>query len=217
MIELFSEDRLRSYGLGQVSESLVIKRYKWNIALSEALYPTLALLEVALRNCMDAALINLYGNEWLDESCKCWSRTPSMIKKGLPNPEQNTIARAREKLKKKKKNWHRSQLVAELSFGFWVNLFKSDYHILVWHQKQKPMKDVFRQDPKISPKQAYRTLDQIRTLRNRIAHHEPIWNKASLYEDYQSILSLLSALDGSLKDMAGKLDRFPEVWKEVPK
>lgn len=63
LIDLLSQECLNSYGLGQEPKSLVIKRYEWNITLSEALYPALSLLEIGFRNRMDAALINVYGNQ----------------------------------------------------------------------------------------------------------------------------------------------------------
>nr|MDR9900949.1 Abi family protein [Aetokthonos hydrillicola Thurmond2011] len=175
LIELLSPERLNSYGLGTAPESLVIKRYEWNIALSESLYPALSLLEIGLRNRMDAALINVYGSQWLNGNCPCWIRTPSMIRQGLPNPEQDAIARAKQKLLSENGQWHHAKLIAELNFGFWTNLFKTYYHPVIWQQKQKPLKDVFREFPKISAKQAYNLLSTIRVLRNRIAHHEAIW------------------------------------------
>ena len=54
------------------------------------------------------------------------------------------------------------------------------------------------------------------SLRNRIAHHEAIWNKPALLEDYETIFLLLSALNKSLEAMANDLDRFPIIWNSKP-
>jgi hypothetical protein len=214
--DFLSEQRLKKYGLGQVDEPLVIARYKWNLALSEALYPSLSLLEIGLRNRMDAALSMLYGPQWLHEDCTYWVRTPWMQAKRLPNPEQDAILKAKQKLVRENGEWNHPKLVAELNFGFWTNLFKSHYHPPIWHRKEKPMKMVFPESPKISPKQAYEELNRVKILRNRTAHHEAIWNKPTLQEDYQTIFRLLSALGQPLKLMATDLDRFPSVWMAKP-
>ena len=214
--DLLSEPRLKAYGWGQAEESLVIARYKWNLALSEALYPSLSLLEIGLRNRIDNTLSNLHGSDWLQESCHYWIKTPWMQSKGFPNPEQDAIFKAKQKLIRDNGGWSHPKLVAELNFGFWTNLFKSHYHPTIWQSKEKPMRMVFPESPKISPKKAYDALSRVRTLRNRIAHHEAIWNKPTLQEDYQTIFFLLSALNQSLEAMANDLDRFPLVWNDKP-
>lgn len=214
--DLLSEPRLKAYGWGQVDESLVIARYKWNLALSEALYPSLSLLEVGLRNRMDTALTHLNGTEWLHENSNYWVRTPWMQSKGLPNPEQDAILKTKQKLIRDNGGWSRPKLVAELNFGFWTNLFKSHYHPTIWQRKEKPMRLVFPENPKVSAKQAYEALNRVRTLRNRIAHHEAIWNKPALQEDYQTIFFLLSSLSQPLKTIASDLDRFPIIWVNKP-
>jgi hypothetical protein len=78
------------------------------------------------------------------------------------------------------------------------------------------MKTVFRESPKMSPKQAYEYLDRVRNLRNRVAHHEAIWNKPTLQEDYQAIFIILTGLGSTLTGMAAELDRFPTIWTKNP-
>lgn len=216
LTELLSEARLKKYGLGTVPESLVLQRYKWNLALSEALYPSLSLLEVGLRNRIDAALTAIYGTQWLSEDWSHWVRTPKMKRFGFPNAEQEAILKTKQKLVRDNGEWTRPKLVAELNFGFWANLFKSHYHPIIWQRKEKPMKTVFRESPKMSPKQAYECLDRVRNLRNRVAHHEAIWNKPTLQEDYQAIFIILTGLGSTLTGMAAELDRFPTIWTKNP-
>jgi hypothetical protein len=216
LTELLSESRLKKYGHGKVPESLVFQRYKWNLALSEALYPSISLLEVGLRNRIDIALTELYGTQWLSEDWAYWIRTSKMKRMGYPNSEQEAILKVKQKLVRNNGEWIRPKLVAELNFGFWTNLFRSHYHPILWQRKEKPMKIIFRENPKMSPKQVYEYLDRIRNLRNRIAHHEAIWNKSTLYDDYQAIFTVLIGLSNTLKTMADELDRFPIIWAHNP-
>ncbi|WP_373533388.1 hypothetical protein [Vampirovibrio sp.] len=216
LINLLSQPRLKAYGLGKSPESLVFARYKWNLALSQALYPSLSLLEVGLRNQMDAALTQLYGLHWLEKEGTYWIRTPRMINQGFPNPEQDAVLKAKQKLLRENGQWSHPKLVAELNFGFWISLFKSHYHPVIWQRKEKPMRTVFQDNPKLSPKQAYAQLDRVRVIRNRIAHQEAIWNRQTLYDDYQTLLGILGDLGAPLKSMAVELDTFPKIWAVNP-
>lgn len=216
LVSLFSQERLKNYGYGEDSETLVLDRYKWNIALSEALYPSLSLLEVALRNRIDGAFIEMFGQDWLDENSENWVRTQRMIQNNFPNPERDAIVRAKQSLIRNGQAVTHAKLLAELNFGFWVNLFKAHYHPLFWQKKSKPMGKVFRGTPKLPPKEAFDQLQRVKNLRNRIAHHEAIWRKTGLYQDYVTICKLLKALEPALSEIASDMDRFSEIWSHQP-
>lgn len=213
VIELLSTSRLSRYGLGQDEQSLVLARYKWNLALSEALYPSLSLLEVALRNQVDLAISELFSPQWLNEDWSGWIRTPIMKRKALPNPEKESVMKAKQSLVRDAGDWTRGKLVAELNFGFWVGMFKSYYHTGLWNQKNKPLRKVFPQSKGLSPKEIYLILNNIRRFRNRIAHHEPIFDNPHLMKDYETVFSVIGWLGTDLKTMALELDRFPDVLK----
>ncbi len=59
-----SAPRLDKYRPSGGSDLDMVVTYFWNIALSEALYPGLAALEVSLRNGMYAAMTAREGTEW---------------------------------------------------------------------------------------------------------------------------------------------------------
>jgi hypothetical protein len=65
----FSSGRTKKYferHLGD--EGSAIRHYLWNIKLSEASYPVLSIVEVALRNSVNRVFINHFGKEnWYDE------------------------------------------------------------------------------------------------------------------------------------------------------
>jgi hypothetical protein len=84
------------------------------------------------------------------------------------------------------------RIVAGLTFGFWVAMFSPVYEDL-WRQALHSI--VKRPDGKsVSRKSLSRPLAQIRSLRNRVAHHEPIiyWDLSKRYADIVQITEWLS-------------------------
>lgn len=61
----------------------------------------------------------------------------------------------------------------------------------------------------------YSDLEQIRGLRNRIAHHEPIFSR-SLMDDYQKILALIRFRCGSTASWLEENQKATAVIAEKP-
>jgi hypothetical protein len=69
------------------------------------------------------------------------------------------------------KRYNHDRLVAELSFGFWTYMF-APIQFLAGGQG---LHNIYVNRPKrTSQKLIFNELDEIRSLRNRIAHHEPL-------------------------------------------
>ena len=80
------------------------------------------------------------------------------------------------------------RVVAELNFGFWVALFAKRYDMRLWRAR---LSGLFAPSP--SRPELYGQLDRLRTLRNRVAHHEPILQR-DLRTDYEKIIWILEML-----------------------
>src|SRR5438552_2173704 len=105
-----SPERLGAYRRAGDDEAAVLARYLWNSQLSEALYPTLQALEVALRNSVHAAVSRAYGRaDWYDG-------TPAI----LQARQQDLVADATATLRAAGKPVTPGRVVAELPFGFWT-------------------------------------------------------------------------------------------------
>lgn len=79
------------------------------------------------------------------------------------------------------------KVVAELMFGFWTDLAAQRYHWTPW---QPCLSGAFPR-VKLARPIIHRRLENIRWLRNRVAHHEAILTSArSLYEGHQRTISL---------------------------
>ena len=177
---VLSTDRLGSYLLASGHDrEKALRLYAWNSAISAAFYGPLQGLEVTLRNAMHRELTRAFGGQWYDA-------LPTLLS---PTAIQR-IGEAKSALARNGKTVDAPHIVAELPFGFWIALLgpgpHGAYHNRLWipaihkafpHSKQ-PRKDV------------HRPLDHLRLLRNRIAHHEPIFRR-HLAADYDTILRVL--------------------------
>ncbi|MET0116419.1 MAG: Abi family protein [Sedimenticola sp.] len=163
-----------------------LRLYTWNTAISAAFYGPLQGIEVALRNTMHQQLCSAYGEDWY-ENPAC----------GLDWGALGKIDSAKSTLIREGYAVDPPHVVAELSFGFWVSLLgrggraappdrgKKNYEMTLWRpalHKAFPNSRLRRAD-------THRPLNYLRTFRNRIAHHEPIFNR-HLQQDYRSILEV---------------------------
>lgn len=163
-----------------------LRLYTWNTAVSAAFYGPLQGLEVALRNAAHRQLSACYGEDWYDNPA-C----------GFDAGTLDRIDAARRSLSRGNYRVDPPHMVAELPFGFWVSLLgrggrgrapdtsKRDYEKTLWR------KCLYKTFPhaRLSRSGAHKPLDYLRTFRNRIAHHEPIFDR-HLEADFRSILEV---------------------------
>jgi hypothetical protein len=206
-----SPERLATYQRAVGADrTRAMRLYIWNTAISAAFYGPLQGLEVALRNAMANALALTYGAAWYDNPA-C----------GFDAGTLNRIAAAKDELRRGRYPLDASHLVAALSFGFWVALLgsgghsatmgagKRNYEMTLW----RPC--LFRafHHARMNRRQAHQRLDYLRTLRNRIAHHEPIFTR-HLAADYQSILTVAGWIDPATRDWIDHHSRIEALLKQ---
>ena len=201
---VLSEPRLEAYRHDAAEpSSTVVGRYRWNIALSMALYPGLQQLEVALRNNLHVAISGSYGQQWYDS-------TPPF----LTQRELQSVVAAKEELKKQMKPSDPNRLVAELRLGFWTSLVSRDYERLLWpHMLGKAFPYIprrLRTRATISAR-----LQDIRKLRNRISHQEPIF-KLPLQRLHVEILDTISWMAPALLRLIPVGESFEDIHARGP-
>jgi len=187
-----SAERLATYQISTGGERAEAMRlYAWNTAVSAAFYGPLQALEVTLRNAMNRALSSEYGQKWYDNDDT-----------GL---DGGCLARIKETRKRLQDEYpdEAPHMIAALTFGFWVQLLgpggiidkqartKANYEMTLW---RPALRRAFPHAKEISRKQVQVPLNSLRKLRNRIAHHEPIFNRKlrNLEQDYEKILEVVS-------------------------
>jgi hypothetical protein len=179
--------------------------YFWNVALSEALYPELAALEVCLRNGIHNALATAYASD-------LWFYEP-----GLLEPRQlREFANARLNLFRAHGNQPSAdRLVAELTFGFWITLLSRNYHRTVWNPNHAALlRSVFPHlsGPRFQRQHIHERFNKLRLLRNRVFHHEPIWDRATLRQNHADIHTAIGWISPSVLETVQLHDRFADVY-----
>ena len=173
IFEGLSLERMSKYmdEAGGIKEK-ALSLYNKNTRTSELFYTPLQGFEILFRNSVYKAISQQYGENWLFEDNFPFEYIQKQMISSV--------------LDKKRLINTSPKLIAELSFGFWTSLFGRKYEE-VWRQiLRKVFKDY---DGAVTRKNVFSRLNEIRELRNRIAHHEPIFTR-NKFEDMQSILDM---------------------------
>lgn len=182
--------RLEYYLINRHGEEAnnVLDRYHNNMALSEAMFPTLHYLEICLRNRIDNILKEYFSPRGITESSNKLQLSEQDIKK---------IEDIKSKIKRENKREPiHDDIVAQMTFGFWCSLFHRRLDPIIWQHKQA-LKMVFPNIARINRKRSYiePKLLIIKGIRNRIAHHEPVWNtKATIIDAHEVCHELIQAM-----------------------
>lgn len=163
-----SEARFRRYLRdSQDDEMDAIRLYRWNSLLSQALYLPLQTWEVALRNKLNLYLCSKFSARWPhNESARRQLKSSEMRKL--------TESIARQRVNRASDDVSTDSIVADLSAGFWVALLSKGYEVpFTW---RRDLRKVFSGNPIFERDRAYRACSGLLDLRNRVAHHEPIYH-----------------------------------------
>ncbi len=177
-----------------------IRLYSWNVEASASLWGGFHILEVTLRNAFHAELSDLL------ERADWWTVAPLNIE------DKKAVSDAARFLRRTKRNsWIPDDLVAELSFGFWIGLIANRYHARFW---TPALQNAF---PHYLGRRGnlHTALERLRKLRNRVAHHEPIFER-DLHYDHTMLLSLLGYVNPAARTWAHSHSRLPAILKGKP-
>jgi hypothetical protein len=206
---IFSKARLSPYLKEGDSANQVLTKYHANILLSEAMLPTLHYLEVCLRYRIDQVLSYYYSSNWLIKAL-CQLKVSEI--------DINKIEDIKLKVgrKGKRASLH-DDIIAQMTFGFWSSFFCKKYDPIIW-QRKGAIKTVFPNLARINRKRSYieARLLKIKEVRNRIAHHEPVWNnRVSIHMAYTMCHELIQAMSIDALAFLKSIDRFPETFKKL--
>lgn len=173
-----SRERLKRYLAATGNNmSLAVAVYEKNVAVSEAVFGLLHGLEVAIRNGMHEVLTVHYGTPR-------WFQSPAVALTQYGRDKVAAAIRDAGGLSASP-----GKVVAEFTFGFWSNLAARGYHWTLW----QPCLHRAFPAVRLARPVIHARLEFIRTLRNRIAHHEPVLtSQRSLYAGSGLYLPLAS-------------------------
>lgn len=186
--------------------------YAWNAQVSSALLAPLHICEVVVRNAVSDALEAVYGPRWP------WNNTFVL---SLPNPPRSSGAyNARLDIQSvASRQPSTGKVIPELKFVFWQEMFTRRHDVRLWNlhlRRVFPNQDATKSIVEIR-RNIYSDLEQIRRLRNRIAHHEPIFsrNLSGELDRMMELVELRDKLVGSwmranqnADDLLGESPRF---------
>ena len=182
---IISSERLRRYLVacdGDCIKSLEL--YHANVRVSLEMFAIVGAFEIALRNAIDRIMAQKYGSDWLRDA---------VFPGGFFDVPQcrdhaQIIRFAYNKIEKKHLYTH-SNLLAKMEFGIWKYMFSSPQYraagrilLLVFPNKPQTTRHIQYNNTTI-----FNELDHVNSLRNRIAHHEPICfptGKSEITDEY---------------------------------
>lgn len=157
--------------------------YAWNAQVSAAFMVPLHICEVAIRNAVSDALERVYGPAWP------WS--PG-FERSLPAPAYGYNAK-QDLLSVRRRFPTTGKVIPELKFIFWQTMFTSRFDRRLWNPHLLtvlPHLDATKSVPQLRGA-IFADLEALRLVRNRIAHHEPIFVR-NLAADFQKIQELVA-------------------------
>lgn len=188
------------------NRKLALRLYTWNLAASSALWGPINILEIAARNGIHDCLVERTdrGDWWNDKHVYLCNKEREAIdstiatlnRRGTPNPSSD-------------------QVVAATSFGLWVGLTGAgvprdpmlSYETTFW---QPRLQRAFPHRGQRRRKYIHARLNDVRVLRNRIAHHEPIY-RSPLEDLYNDILEITAMIHPDAREFIESHSRAPEV------
>jgi hypothetical protein len=186
-----SIDRFQPYLVESGGDKLkALHRYERNTLLSEALYVPLHGVEIVIRNAFHTQLSKCFGSRWFEELDTLNILDPH--RSAMPPPILQKLRSARDQLRRMGKSETGGRVVSELSFGFWTGICAKRYHTSLWTPcLHRPFNA-----PRPARSDVFERLDQIRGLRNRVAHHEPILSR-DLAGDFDMIMETIRWICGA--------------------
>lgn len=179
----FSAERLAPYRRHTIDLAAAVRLYEWNTQVSAAWWHDIAHLEVLVRNAIHQQL-----SSWCERTYgHCyWYDDPG----GFFTPAHTAdIAAAKGRLRRLGRPEEPGRIVAELNFGFWRYVLAGHYELSLWRPS---MHRAFPGQPR--RRGIHERLARLHQLRNRIGHHEPIYDRplASLHNTLMEIATWIS-------------------------
>ncbi len=192
--------------------STALSLYQWNLEISAAFIVPLQVCEVATRNGVVVALEKRYGADW---------HISQGFLHSLPQPSfsyspHSDFTKTSSKLRRKQA-LTTGKIVAELKFAFWETMLTKRHDQRLWtpfFNDSFPHTDVTI-SIYAARRRANEHLEKVRGLRNRIAHHEPIFTR-NIQDEYQRILDIIRWRSPVSADWVKKVQGVTKLIQNKP-
>lgn len=193
-VQALSHARLSNYRsfFGATDDAQALALYQWNDELSACLFRTISLVEVLLRNQFHKAFSLRYGVSGAHGS-KDWYAHVALSQLSKNKIKDMTHHKQGQQFLPRIPAPSPDDVISGLSFGFWPRLLdlNKDTHnqpiawgailldVLPGHRQRQVTHWSKRKHQDV----LFARLDLCNELRNRIAHHEPIWKLGPLMNE----------------------------------
>jgi hypothetical protein len=195
--------------LGATSSDLehALELYAWNAQVSAALMLPAHFAEVAVRNVVDEALTDVYGAKWpWDPAFELSVPAPG---RGY-NPRGDLMSTRRE-------HTTTGKVIADLKFVFWEKMFTARHDVRVWNSRILTL--IPNAPAGLTAKElrlrVMTDLEAIRRLRNRLAHHEPIFSR-DIGQDLGVMLDLVEMRCAHTVAWVRSMEQVTDLLKTKP-
>lgn len=182
-----------------------LANYFWNVALSESFYPCFHAAELALRNTLDQTFMaHHHQREW-------WNAPRS-----LKTYQRNTIIDAQAKyLKDQQTSIGPDLLIATLTFGFYTALLSSNYDSFIWgNRKANRLQQAFPYATGLDRIAIHDRFHRIRILRNRVMHHEAIFDRSNLVQEHSQVHEAIIWINPQFHQAIHSVDNFSGIYTD---
>ncbi len=205
VIESLSHERFETYlQAAGYDRKRAIDLYIWNAKLGASFHIPIQAVEVALRNRVNHALVTEFGPDW-------WGLEKFLI---LLDRERNRdLDMVRKRIERKGLMLETDQIVASLSFGFWVGMLHSRYNPPIWGAH---LRTSFPFLPtKENRNSVFQVAGKIANFRNRISHHEPLI-KSNVMQHYSETMLFLRWLCPNTEAWIRPYCSVPSIVRQKP-
>lgn len=182
-----------------------MRLYGWNARVSAAFMLPAHFAEISTRNAAADVLERVYGPRWP------WNSTfeTSLPDTGRYNPRRDLQSTRRQ-------NQTTGKVIAELKFVFWQKLFTGRNDVRLWEPHIAWAFPYAPSMPGASLRtRIYQDLDVLRHLRNRLAHHEPVFTR-NLLDDLTRTLDLIELRSRSTANWVRAMEDVTSTVTEQP-
>jgi len=205
VIQTLSADRFDTYLKAAGHDpNRALALYLWNAHLGASFHLPIQAAEVALRNSINTALMAQFGVNW-------WQM---LAFDRLAGPEAKAdIEMVKRRIHRKGLAMVTAQIVADLSFGFWVAMLAPGFNPGLWSFQ---LKTAFPNLPATENRGSlFKSSGDVASLRNRISHHEPIFQR-DLLTDYSELMKLIAWICPATEGWIRGHCQVPVVVRQKP-
>lgn len=184
--------------------------YEWNAAISAAFFELISYVEVSLRNAIDSVLrpLEVVSTARIGDPEGWWFASPSFLRPS----ELKYFEAALRHLGNGDTAFGRDKVLECMTLGAWTDIFAKPYEELFRHHLRHAFP---HHDSGFTRKSVQTRVLALRKLRNRIAHHQAVF-ELPLEEYYEQADDLLRWMDPELRSWVGGVCRVSALLNQRP-